>query len=67
MKIKSTPRFVLGWEFDKQAISEAEAKLAQIEEQLSSLSLARNMKTVQKHLQSLGANGWRFSETGMRK
>ena len=50
------------WE---KAKSEAESKLVQIEEQISSLSSARNMKTVQGHVQSIGANGGRFGQTGM--
>ena len=50
--------------FDK---TEAENKLKQIDEQLSNLSSARNMKIVQEHVKSLGTSEGNFRQLGMWK
>jgi hypothetical protein len=62
---QSKLKIFLSKNLGEKAKSEAEAKLGLIEEQISSLSSARNMKTVQGHIQSIRANGGRFSQTGM--
>ena len=50
--------------FDK---TEAENRLKQIDEQLSNLSSARNMKIVQEHVKSLGTSEGNFRQLGMWK
>ena len=62
---KSKFKILLSKNISQERKSEVKIKLAQIDEQLSNLSSARNSKIVEEHIKSLEANGGKFSQTGM--